>query len=212
MNTPRGPGTIPETTSTTTDTTTRTTTGTTTDGALVAAIATGDADAYTTLLDRHTRSVFRYAWGLADQRSDVDDIVQETFVVAWRRRRDLRIVGSSALPWLLTTARFVAMNTNRQRRAHRVDELDEHSGADEAWYRQVSHDEAVQQLRWVRAEIAALDSPDRELCELCLLQDRSYDEAAAMLGLSPANARKRIQRSRARLRSSRAAQGMEQTS
>ncbi len=111
--------------------------------------------------------------------------MQETFVVAWRRRRDLRIVGSSALPWLLTTARFVAMNTNRQRRAHRVDELDEHSGADEAWFPPVSHDEAVQQLRWVRAEIAGLDSPDRELCELCLLQDRSYDEAAAMLGLFP---------------------------
>ncbi len=203
MNRPRGAGTIPDT---------RTSTTATTDGDLVAAIGRGDTGAYTTLLDRHTRAVFRYAWGLADERSDVDDVVQETFVVAWRRRKDLRIVGSSALPWLLTTARYVAMNTNRQRRTHRADELDEHSGADEAWYRQVAHDEAVQQLRWVRAEIAALDSPDRELCELCLLQDRSYDEAAAMLGLSPANARKRIQRSRARLRSSRAAQGMEQTS
>ncbi|WP_175472430.1 RNA polymerase sigma factor [Curtobacterium sp. MCBA15_009] len=193
MNTPRGPGVIP-------------------DGELIAAIARGDAAAYTTLLDRHSRAVFRYAWGLADERSDVDDIVQETFLVAWRRRKDVRIVGSSALPWLLTSARYIAMNTNRRRRAVGFDEVDETTGASEAWYRQVAHAEAVQQLRWVRDEIAALDSPDRELCELCLLQDRSYDEAAAVLGLSTSNARKRIQRTRARLRVSRAAQEMESTS
>lgn len=193
MNTPRGPGVIP-------------------DGELVASIAHGDAAAYTALLDRHSRAVFRYAWGLADERADVDDIVQETFLVAWRRRKDVRVVGSSALPWLLTSARNIAMNTNRRRRNHRADELDEHAGASEAWYRQVAHEDAVRQLQWVRAEIAALDSPDRELCELCLLQDRSYDEAAAMLGLTPVNARKRIQRSRARLRVSRAAQGTEQQS
>lgn len=193
MNRPRGPGEIPDT-------------------ELITSIGRGDAEAYTEMLDRHSRAVFRYAWGLADQRSDVDDIVQETFLVAWRRRKDIRIVGSSALPWLLTSARNIAMNTNRQRRSHRIEDLDEHTGASDAWYRQVEHDEAAQQLRWVQAEIAALDSPDRELCELCLLQDRTYDEAAAMLGLSPVNARKRIQRSRARLRTNRAAQGMENIS
>lgn len=37
----------------------------------------------------------------------------------------------------------------------------------------------------MQAEIAALDSPDREFRELCLLQDRTYDGAAAILGLSP---------------------------
>ncbi|MDN4649464.1 RNA polymerase sigma factor [Curtobacterium sp. PsM8] len=193
MNRPRGPGEIPDT-------------------ELITSIGRGDAEAYTEMLDRHSRAVFRYAWGLADQRSDVDDIVQETFLVAWRRRKDIRIVGSSALPWLLTSARNIAMNTNRQRRSHRIDEIDEHTGASDAWYRQVEHDEAAQQLRWVQNEIAALDSPDRELCELCLLQDRTYDEAAAVLGLSPVNARKRIQRSRARLRTNRAAQGMENIS
>lgn len=193
MNRPRGPGEIPDT-------------------ELITSIGRGDAEAYTEMLDRHSRAVFRYAWGLADQRSDVDDIVQETFLVAWRRRKDIRIVGSSALPWLLTSARNIAMNTNRQRRSHRIDEIDEHTGASDAWYRQVEHDEASQQLRWVQNEIAALDSPDRELCELCLLQDRTYDEAAAVLGLSPVNARKRIQRSRARLRTNRAAQGMENIS
>lgn len=193
MNRPRGPGEIPDT-------------------ELITSIGRGDAEAYTEMLDRHSRAVFRYAWGLADQRSDVDDIVQETFLVAWRRRKDIRIVGSSALPWLLTSARNIAMNTNRQRRSHRIDEIDEHTGASDAWYRQVEHDEAAQQLRWVQNEIAALDSPDRELCELCLLQDRTYDEAAAVLGVSPVNARKRIQRSRARLRTNRAAQGMENIS
>jgi len=173
---------------------------------LVRRVRAGDDEAFAVLFDRHGGTVFRYAWGLADVRSDVDDLVQETFLVAWRRRDALTVVGTSVLPWLLTTCRNASLNLNRQRRRVRLDELDDGVAQTHgpAWYRKLEHDAAIEQLAHVQDAIDALPEIDRRLCELCLIEGRSYDEAATLLGLTPASARKRIQRSRTRLRAARA--------
>ncbi|RKR74368.1 RNA polymerase sigma factor [Frondihabitans australicus] len=162
-------------------------------------------DAFRVLFDRHSSAVLRYAWGLAANRSDVDDLVQETFLVAWRRRSDIRVVAESALPWLLTTCRNASLNLNRARLRSEAHELVEEPHNGPASYRRRDHDEAQEQVKWVVAEIAALPDLDRRLCQLCLIEGRSYEEAAAFLDLTPASARKRIQRTRDRLRAARAA-------
>ncbi|ROQ39692.1 RNA polymerase sigma-70 factor (ECF subfamily) [Frondihabitans sp. PhB188] len=164
----------------------------------------GDEQAFATLFDRHSRTVYRYAWGLADVRSDADDLVQETFLVAWRRRATIRIVDSSVVPWLLTTCRNVSLNLNRQRRRLRTDELAEASVGDPTWHRRIDQEAAAEELTWVRDEIAALSEVDRRLCQLCLIEGRSYEDASMLLGLTAASARKRIQRTRSRLRALRA--------
>lgn len=45
---------------------------------------------------------------------------------------------------------------------------------------------------------------DRRLCELCLIEGHTYAAAAAALGLQPATARKRIERTRTKLNAARA--------
>jgi RNA polymerase sigma-70 factor (ECF subfamily) len=174
------------------------------DTSVVAALSRGDANAYAVLFDRHGRAVFRYSWGVAQQRADVDDIVQETFIVAWKRRSAIRLVGNSALPWLLATCRHVASNINRQRFRQMSEELREPANGDPAWYRRRDYEDAVAQLAWVRSELDALSDVDRHLATLCLLEGRRYDEAAESLGLTVGAARKRIQRTRDRLRAIRA--------
>lgn len=175
-----------------------------TDEELVGAIAAGNREAFHALFERHSRSVLRYAWGLAANRSDVDDLVQETFLIAWRRRSSLLVVGESALPWLLTTCRNSSRNLNRSRMRTDAGELVDEPRDSPAWYRRRDHERATEEIRWVVAEIAALPELDRRLCELCLLEGRSYEEAAALLDVTPASARKRIQRTRQRLRAARA--------
>lgn len=174
-----------------------------TDDELVAGVAAGSRDAFRVLFDRHSRSVLRYAWGLAENRSDIDDLVQETFLVAWRRRTAIRLVGDSALPWLLTTCRNAGRNLNRTRIRVDARSLDDEPIDSPAWHRRRDQERAEEEIRWVVAEIAALPELDRRLCELCLLEGRSYDEAAALLDVTPASARKRIQRTRQRLRTAR---------
>ena len=172
----------------------------TSDEPAVTLLRTGNEAAYSELFRRHSVVVYRYAWGLADRRSDVDDLVQETFLIAWRRRKDIRLVGTSVLPWLLTTCRNAAMNLNRARRKARERELSDVLLENPSLHQQSQADGATEQLAWIREEIDALPEPDKQLCQMCLLEGRSYEEAAQILGLTSANTRKRIQRSRARLR------------
>nr|WP_244645027.1 sigma-70 family RNA polymerase sigma factor [Frigoribacterium sp. CFBP 8766] len=171
---------------------------------MVARVARGDATAFHALFDRHTKTIFRYAWGLAENRTDVDDLVQETFLVAWKKRADLRVISDSLLPWLLVTCRNASLNLARSRRRHESSELVDELPNSSAWHQKQDRDSALDQLEWVLAEIEALPAVDRRLCELCLIDGRSYEEAATFLGLTPASARKRIQRSRQRLRTARA--------
>jgi len=60
--------------------------------------------------------------------------------------------------------------------------------------------EARERLRWVRSEIEALSPVDQQICELCLIEGRSYAEAAALLGLSVGALTQRVSRTRTRLR------------
>lgn len=161
------------------------------DSALLERLARGDAEALRAVFDRHAAAVTRYAWALAAERMDVEELVQDTFITAWRRGAS--IPEASLLPWLLVTCRNHALNLQRRRAKHRSDELREHASLPDAV-------EAREQLRWVMAEIERLPEVDRRVCELCLIEGRSYAEAAEELGLSVGAVKQRVLRARTRLR------------
>lgn len=167
------------------------------DRVLLRRSADGDRRAFGVLFDRHSRAVTRYAWALLSDQMDVQEIVQDTFVTAWVKAAKVSVVETSALPWLLVTCRYHALNLRRKRASQRVDELPEQL-ADIA----ASEDQeaAVRRLRWVIDEIAALDPIDRQICELCLIDGRSYKEAAALVGKSVGAVSKRLERARTRFR------------
>lgn len=161
------------------------------DGALLERLAQGDAEALRVVFDRHAAAVTRYAWALAAERMDVEKLVQDTFITAWRRGAS--IPETSLLPWLLVTCRNHALNLQRRRAKHHSAELREHASQPDVV-------EAREQLRWVLAEIEQLPEVDRRVCELCLIEGRSYAEAAEELGLSVGAVKQRVLRARTRLR------------
>ncbi len=56
-----------------------------TDVAAVSRARDGDADAFRLLVERHSRSIFRVAWRMTGNEHDADDVVQETFLRAYRQ-------------------------------------------------------------------------------------------------------------------------------
>lgn len=165
------------------------------DGELIRLARRGDRGAFSALFARHGRAVYLYAWGMARDERDAEDIVQEVFVVAWRRLPQVRIVESSALPWLLVTCRNLGRNTLRARRPHL--QLDESLLPGDR-----TRQERVEELSWVRQAIDRLGGMDQRVIHLCLVEGYSYAEAADFLGLSVSAVAKRVERVRAGLRRS----------
>ncbi|WP_229054955.1 RNA polymerase sigma factor [Aeromicrobium sp. Leaf350] len=170
-----------------------------TDATLIGRARSGDRQAFGQLYDRHVRPVFWQAYAVLGEVGAAEDAAQETFVTAWRKLGSIP-AADSALPWLLVTARYVALNARRgdTRRQRRSAEMPDDVAADDDV-------EATVEAADVRAEIAqavaALSPTDRELYELCLEDGLTYAEAAEQLGLTHASVRNRLSRLRARLRS-----------
>jgi RNA polymerase sigma factor (sigma-70 family) len=173
------------------------------DSELLAALAAGVAPALAVLMQKYAPPVLRYAWALVGSRADVEEVVQDTFLTCWRKASGIELVDSSLLPWLLTTCRYLSLNANRARQRHDADPLPD-DPADAATHRSGGADDdasdARDRLRWVMAEMEQLSAIDRAVCELCLIEGRSYSEAAEQLGISVGAVRQRVFRSRNRLR------------
>ncbi|MBV9609777.1 MAG: sigma-70 family RNA polymerase sigma factor, partial [Acidobacteria bacterium] len=54
------------------------------DAAAVARVRTGDRDAFRVLVERHSRDVFRLGFRIMGNEQDAEEVVQETFLKAYR--------------------------------------------------------------------------------------------------------------------------------
>jgi RNA polymerase sigma factor (sigma-70 family) len=147
---------------------------------------------------RYGAAVLRYAWRLTRNSDDAEELVQETFLTLWSKRRSLVVVGDSVLPWLLVTCRNHSGNLSRRRKRNEAAELDAEVPA-----RSAAEERAAAELEWVMAEIAAMSPLDREVCRLCLIDGIPYKDAAAQLKLNTSAVAKRVERARRRLKNIR---------
>ncbi|MFC0097806.1 RNA polymerase sigma factor [Micromonospora marina] len=172
------------------------------DEELWSSIAAGDESAFGRLFDRYSRPVYNHAFRLTGSWSTAEDVTQATFLVAWRRRHDARLVDGSALPWLLVVATNAVRSEWRSGRrwlallrrlpAERYADGDL---ADEVSARLDDERRMAEVLSVVRG----LPPAEREAVALCLWSGVSYPDAAAVLGISEVAVRSRVSRARSRL-------------
>jgi RNA polymerase sigma-70 factor, ECF subfamily len=81
----------------------------------------GDRDAFETVIRSTSRNLFAIAYGILQNREEAEDVVQDTFVKAWKSR--WRVRDSAKLPaWLGTIARHRARDLARKRRPETLPE------------------------------------------------------------------------------------------
>ncbi len=153
------------------------------------------------LFDRHHQPIHRYtARRLGTQAAD--DIVGETFLIAFRRRESYDLTRSHALPWLYSIATtLIARHRRDEQRYLRalrrtgVDPLPEPM-ADQV----IGRVAAENQERQLAEALAALSPGDRDVLLLVAWGDLSYEETAQALSVPIGTVRSRLHRARRQVR------------
>ena len=125
----------------------------------------------------------------------VDDIVSETFLVAWRR---IERLGEDPLPWLLGIARNV-VGTERRGHARRLRLWTEAQAGYQAHEDPI--DAASSGDSRVLSALALLSEHDREALTLVAWDELTPTQAAAVLRMPANRFRVRLHRASRRLRS-----------
>ncbi|MDX6744568.1 RNA polymerase sigma factor [Actinocorallia sp. A-T 12471] len=153
------------------------------------------------LFDRYARDVHGYvARRLGAQYAD--DVVAETFLVAFRRRERFDASRDSARPWLYGIA------TNLVARHHRAEKRFlralERTGVDpvaEAFDEGVvARVDAGEQQRALAGALARLSRGERDVLLLVAWGGLSYEEVARTLGIAIGTVRSRMHRGRVKVR------------
>ena len=155
-----------------------------------------DGEAFGQLFDLHRDRVYRRALGLLENQHDAEDVTAGAFFELWRKRRSVRLVAGSVLPWLLVTTVNLSRNLRRSTsRYHRLlratTRRDAVDGPDAEPIE--THDRLAVSL----SQLGAVDGP---LLVLTALEGMPIAQAADAVGVKPATARVRLHRARARLR------------
>jgi len=143
----------------------------------------------------HHAAVYAYAVSRVG-RQLADEVVSETFLVAWRRLAD---VPAPALPWLLTVARNTALSQFRGSARQRSISAELRAWVTEAELSAPDVAEEVTERTAVLAALAALPEADRELLTLVAWHGLKPAEAARVVGCSTAAYFVRLHRARHRL-------------
>jgi RNA polymerase sigma-70 factor, ECF subfamily len=177
------------------------------DDALIAAMAAGHDSALRELFSRHA------PWLAARLRvvlpaADVEDVLQETFLAAWRGALRYRPEGAAG-GWLWGIARRQAAQVVRHRGPAAL-VLPAVLAADR-WEAPDPADAALS-----RAELAAAvdalgppGGPDREVWRLLYVEDRPVAEVAELMGIPAGTVKSRAHRARRLLRAALRASAVE---
>lgn len=168
------------------------------DRSLLAASAAGDRDAFGQLVVRHRASVFRLARMLVRDADGAEDVLQQTFLSAWRAVRQYR-GDASVRTWLLTITRNHALSRRRSRAREPIDPtpIDE-LGIRAGWGGPNPEQLAslAEERDRLKAALARLSPDDQEIVTLRDLEGLSGEEAALVTGLSVPAMKSRLHRAR----------------
>ena len=148
--------------------------------------------AYRRVYEENFVAVYRYVCARVDGRTNAEDIIQDVFVVAWRRL-DTLPAGREGTMWLLGVARrLVASHRRVETRRHRL--LGRLGNQRQASAAGDGGDDSE-----LDTAMASLRPSDKELLGLLFWDGLSREEAAEVLGCSVNAVYVRLHRLRQRL-------------
>ena len=169
---------------------------------LIAGVRQGDESAFRLIFEQHHRFVFRFLYGMVGDRRLAEELMQETFMQAYKNIGALR-EEAKLLSWLCGIARHVALHSLRSRPGK-----NQWIGIDDQEVAELKGAQGSPETRMLNAELkavihdalAALDDDKRGVFILKVLQQMSYAEIAEVTGFSIPKLKTDLYRAKAQMR------------
>jgi len=160
-----------------------------------------EPEAFATLFDRHASAVHRYLGRRVGELAD--DLMSETFLIAFRRRTAYRPERVEVRPWLIGIATnvvhgHVRTERRRYRALARAAARPEEHGTDPGDAADRLDAEALRGP--LAGALAGLKAHDRDVLLLFAWGQLGYEEIAAVLGIPIGTVRSRLNRARRQTR------------
>jgi RNA polymerase sigma-70 factor (ECF subfamily) len=156
--------------------------------------------AFDELYQQHSTRLFNLAWRMCGTRADAEDLLQEIFLLAYRKLPDFR--GDAAVgTWLYRLAMNRCLDHLKSRQTRTgaaTSPLDEEHMSAEPGKRS-SNDAGIKRLDLERA-IARLPEGARAAFLLHDVEGFQHQEIAAILGISEGTSKSQVHKARLRLR------------
>ena len=175
---------------------------------LVERARTGDASAFTRLVEKYERKIFRLARNITQNDEDAEDVLQETFMKAYSNLDSFQ--GQSKFyTWIVRIAVNEALMKLRKRKSDRTVSLDEpHETEEDTVTREIAVWEDDPEKRYSQDElrdiltraIESLKPAFRTVFVLRDIEELSTEETAEALGISIPAVKSRLLRARLQLR------------
>jgi RNA polymerase sigma-70 factor (ECF subfamily) len=177
-----------------------------TDSAAAEEARKGDQRAFGALVERHSRSVFRLAFRMTQNEQDAEDLVQETFLKAYKQLH--RFDGRSAFgTWLYRIAANCSLDLIRARKNRREQQASTNSETTDWLDRVAAPDPSPERLArsgqvasLLKPALAQLTDLERTAFVLRHYEGRGIAEIASVLGVETNAAKHSVFRAVQKLR------------
>lgn len=166
-----------------------------TDQECVARSTQGDRNAFGTLVRRYQDRVYRFVLRMVGSHDEALELTQEAFMKAWQALPDWR-PEAQFRTWLFSIASNAATDSLRRRKVVQFVALEEDYDAPGEEAGPEAQLRVKQNLRALQAALDRLPHDQREIVLLREVEDMSYGEISAALGISEGTVKSRLARAR----------------
>jgi RNA polymerase sigma-70 factor (ECF subfamily) len=166
-----------------------------TDQECVARSKQGERNAFGTLVRRYQDRVYRFVLRMVGSHDEALELTQEAFMKAWQALPDWR-PEAQFRTWLFSIASNTATDSLRRRKVVQFVALEEDYDVPEEATDPAVQLQAKQRLRALQAALDRLPHDQREIVLLREVEDMSYSEISAALGISGGTVKSRLARAR----------------
>ncbi len=173
------------------------------DRELIERVARGDTSAHRQVFDRYYGRVLAFVRRRLRDDSLCEEVAADVFFEIWRNAGSFR--GESQVhSWIFGIAHFKALSARRhQGQLKRSSVIPTDNDVMQNYAEQEDLSETLEsrdEMRRMMRALKALPEGQREVIRLAFIEGRSYQEIADELGITEGNVKTRVNRARARLR------------